>query len=186
MLVPSQLRARVAIGAVIFMTSLGWLWAPAVRASEVLIERGAMPGFRWHVAANRGPKSKVGEVICLRVKIIPGNPESELPLDESACADPRSRPIMLSLVDEFDHPNATVLGMAFAKKVVSVTLHFRGRVPTREVSLHLPSGSAKRRLGMQIRLGATAFLGQSCVKRIVGHTRSGPVAYDSGPMHCNG
>ncbi|HXR61288.1 MAG TPA: hypothetical protein VN732_08185 [Solirubrobacterales bacterium] len=119
------------------------------------------------------------------MKIVPVA-ESELPLDEAACRDIRSTPNLLSLVDEFDHPNATVLGMAFAKEVVEATLHFRGSLPTREIDLHLPSGPAMRNVGDEVRVGGTAFLGRSCVKRIVGHLHSGRVAYDSGPMHCNG
>jgi hypothetical protein len=182
----SYVYVRVAIGAVSLATCLAYLSPRATATGVSGVDRGSIPGFRWSAEAYRGREQRSGEVICLRVKLIPDVAESELPLADSACGDIRVRPNLLSLVDEFDHPNATVFGMAFPKEIVRVTFHFWGRLPTREVILHRPKGSTKDRLWQRVRVGATAFIGRSCVKRIIGHTLSGPVAYDSGPMHCNG
>ncbi len=79
----------------------------------------------------------------------------------------------------------TALVMAFPRKVHSVKLYFDSRVADRTVRLRLLSSHKATKAHLDpFRYGTFAFTGNSCVSRFVGHSPTGRVVYDGGPMNC--
>lgn len=166
----------------------GSIIVPQVSASagpgSVRLASGAVPKLRWWVNASRGKTSRVP---CLHIELahLGERSSEEIPLGETSCRRVSPLPNALGVVDELDHPNLTVIVMAFPEAADSISLFFRGHVKDRTVPLELLSARKSEKAGLfPFRFFAIAFRGRSCLSRFVAHNRSGGVLYDGGRMRC--
>lgn len=170
----------VAVGALVFMASQ----ALAVTPSIVRVDSGLVSKFRWKVDAYRGGASSQP---CLRIdfrRVRHRNP-AEIQLGETSCRAVQPLPNIFGVVDELDHPNVTVIAMAFPPKAVSITLSFAGKKKDKVLPLKLLSAhQAQKTKLLSFRYGAIAFKGNSCLDRFVTHGQNGAILDDGGKMHC--
>jgi hypothetical protein len=89
------------------------------------------------------------------------------------------------VVDELDHPNKTVIAMAFPSTARTVSLYFQGSLADRMLPLKLLSKLKARKAGLQpFRYFAIAFEGNSCLSRFITHDQRGDILFDGGHMRC--
>jgi hypothetical protein len=181
-------RARCA-GTLIVIVCALVVYSPEVSASSstpVHLDGGPVSKFKWDVLASEGGSRKRP---CLKIVLerLRHRSPVEIQLGEVSCRPVQPLPNLLGVVDELDHPNVTVIAMAFPRAARSVSLFFAGKKKDRTMHLRLLSRykAAKARL-VPFRYGAIAFKGQSCLSRFVTHAKDGTVLDDGGAMHCQG
>jgi len=190
-----KLGPRLAVAVALTVVLGAWFFglASATHAarssSSVLLDSGVLAkNWEWTVRTSRPRGSNSAQRPCISVELNPIHPSSPIEFSEgeSSCRRPLvDYPNILAIVDEFNKPTRTVVGMAFSTDAYSVSLYFSGSIKDRTIPLHLLSeGQAKRAHLDAFRYGAIAFTGQSCIDRFIVRSKSGAVLDDGGRMRC--
>ena len=181
-------RVRFVGPLVVILCALG-VYSPQVSASSstvVRLDGGRVSKFKWDVLASEGGSRKRP---CLQIELerLHHRSPAEIQLGEVSCRPVQPLPNLLGVVDELDHPNVTVIAMAFPRAARSVSLFFAGKKKDLTMPLKLLSRYKAAKAGLvPFRYGAVAFKGQSCLSRFVTHAKDGTVLDDGGPMRCQG
>jgi hypothetical protein len=157
---------------------------------EVQLASGRAGSYQWRASVFRASGQRDSLEPCLNIKFLPprgkeSNP-LEIPAENDGCGTYRPEPMLVGIVDETHDPSRSGVVMAFSRSAKKVSIFFRGKARDRTMTLKLLSKRRASKVGLiPFRYTALAFVGSSCIKRIVAYSSLGAVVYDGGPMHCH-
>ncbi len=152
----------------------------------ILLDKAALPGYRWGMLVRRGNGKEGGRRPCIVVVIYFKSALGLTESDDTVCgAIPRGGPpdILTYSFGSGDR-EVTIFALAFERRVSSVVMEL-GEAGTRRVNLHLINERQKRNAAVRpFRFRTFAVKGPYCLGSVTGFNTAGHAVYEAPPEEC--